>query len=407
MVVMLSTTKTSRTLIRRASSTLRRRYHELSFRSTGAPLDVLEYHQNDSDDQQLLGVPSAANNTLHHTSVGVDMLYAPLNPADVNTIQGRYPSVSKDVTRRQSIFHPNSTVAGSEGIGRIRHIKTGTKGSSHSFLKEGDIVTFGLPGLGTMRSFLWVPADSLIVIDRGEELLRHAGGLAAASTLPQLGGTALRMLSDFESSGTVIQNAGNSGVGFMASQLACMTMGRNVISMVRRGSRSEDEWQALVKHLTLEGKCFAVIAEEDLTTKNGMQAFQESLKLQNVKPPTLALNAVGGESASLLSKMLGLSGSMVTYGGMSKEPVTASTPHLIFKDLRYVGYWHSRWMTTHGYEEKKEMIDSLVDSVLDGGIAYPPVEEFALSKFSEALHTDGTQSGIRRKVVFRCQEVLL
>jgi trans-2-enoyl-CoA reductase len=201
--------------------------------------------------------------------------------------------------------------------------------------------------------------------------------------------------------------SGNSGVGFMASQLARMTMDRNMISMVRRGSKSDDEWQALVQHLTLEGKCFAVVAEEDLATKDGIKAFQGSLKLQKLDPPTLALNAVGGESASFLSKILGLSGSMVTYGGMSKEPVTASTPHFIFKDLRYVGYWHSRWMTTHGYAEKKEMIDSLVDGVLDSrGITCPPVEEFTLSNFSQALHMDATQSGIRRKVVFKCQEVL-
>jgi hypothetical protein len=36
------------------------------------------------------------------------------------------------------------------------------------------------------------------------------------------------------------------------------------------------------------------------------------------------------------------------------------------KIWRYVGYWHSRWMSQHAYEVKKDMIDSLVNLVLDG-----------------------------------------
>lgn len=365
-------------------------YHEVSFQSNGEPLDVLDYRQRDDN-----GLPPSSEHV-----VGVDMLFAPLNPADVNTIQGRYPaSLNDTITRPSQVF--DAKVAGSEGIGRIRSID----GASGSSLKEGDIVTVGLPGLGTMRSFLWAPADALISIDRGEELLEQNSG-AAASTLPQLGGTALRMLSDFDShddsSGLVIQNAGNSGVGFMASQLASVACSDspNVISIVRRGFKSNDEWQALVEHLTVEGKCFAVVAEEDLATKEGIKDFQASLK----STPTLALNAVGGASASMLAKLLGPSGSMVTYGGMSKEPVTASTPHFIFKDLRYFGYWHSRWMTNTGYNEKKEMIDLLVENVLDRGVCCPPIEEFSLFDFSEAIHFDANQSVIRRKVVFNCQE---
>ena len=47
--------------------------------------------------------------------------------------------------------------------------------------------------------------------------------------------------------------------------------------------------------------------------------------------PVLALNCVGGSSATELCKSLAKDGVHVTYGGMSMRPVLASTSHLIFK----------------------------------------------------------------------------
>ena len=356
-------------------------YHELSFPSNGEPSEVLEYHHTDENNDN--GRPSANH-------VGVDMLYAPLNPADINTIQGTYPRPD-DKRTRMSMHFPNMTVLGSEGVGRVRH--------AGGIFNEGDIVTVGLPGIGTMRSFLWAPDTSLLTVQRGEELLQRG---AAASTLPQLGGTALRMLLDFTAEGVVIQNAGNSGVGFMVSQLS-HSMDREVISIVRRNSRSESDWYELVEYLKTEGKCSQVVAEEDLSDAKRLHSFHESLRERSLSP-MLALNAVGGASASLLAKLLGPGGTIVTYGGMSKQPITASTSHFIFKDLRYVGYWHSRWMSQHGYDVKKDMIDALVNLVLDGVLSCPPVLELNLANFQHGLHLNSYQGSRRNKIVFNCQQ---
>jgi hypothetical protein len=89
---------------------------------------------------------------------------------------------------------------------------------------------------------------------------------------------------------------------------------------------------------------------------------------------------------------------------MSKEPIITNTPHFIFKDIRYVGYWHSRWMTEHGYEQKQEMIDYLVTKVLDGKVSCPPVIEFNLKDFQNAIMTQSLQQGVRKKICFLCQE---
>jgi mitochondrial enoyl-[acyl-carrier protein] reductase / trans-2-enoyl-CoA reductase len=250
-------------------------YHELSFSVNGAPLQVLNYIQSNLLDNKH---PPSKNH------VGIEMLHAPFNPADWNAIEGKYP-LPNDRTTCQSQLSPVSAVVGSEGIGRIRYAK-GTR------FQAGDIITTGISGIGTMRSFLWAPESSLQLLTRGDELIQCVGG-AAASTLPQLGGTALRMLSDFKKDGAVIQNAGNSGVGMMVSQLA-NEMGRPTISMVRRGSKSENEWNDLVDFMTCKGKCQIVVAEEDLMEKETMLAFQDRLKVENIVP-TLALNAVGGK----------------------------------------------------------------------------------------------------------------
>lgn len=336
--------------------------------------------------------------------VGIDMLYAPLNPADVNTIEGSYPK-PLDLQTHRSRFTHGAIVAGSEGIGRVRISGSGP-------FEKGDLVIAGMPGMGTMRSFIWAPASSLLPVPlKGVELFNQQQQDAGAvlSMLPQLGGTALRMLQDFQPEGAVIQNAGNSAVGFMASQLAHL-MNRDMISVVRRGDKTEKDFKALCEYLKTKGKCSVVVAEEDLTYAESVMAFKESIKIfqphlevKNILP-MLALNAVGGESASLLGKILEPNGTMVTYGGMAKKPVIVSTGQLIFKNIKYLGYWHSRWMTQHTYEEKKEMMETLIDHLFERRIACPPFQEFSLANFQDALLFDSSQSGLRRKVVFKCQE---
>jgi NADPH:quinone reductase-like Zn-dependent oxidoreductase len=86
-----------------------------------------------------------------------------------------------------------------------------------------------------------------------------------ASTISQLGGTALRMVRDFvtlQPGEVVLQNAGNSAVGFMASQLGSAILSMSVVSLCRRGSRSKEQWEELVQYLMTEGKCARVVAEE-------------------------------------------------------------------------------------------------------------------------------------------------
>lgn len=165
----------------------------------------------------------------------------------------------------------------------------------------------------------------------------------------------------------------------------------------------------MVQYLTRQGKNDLVVAEEDLYDRESFAANQELFRQLvdgDKSAPTLALNAVGGQSASLLLKLLAPGGTMVTYGGMSAQPVTVHTPQLIFQDLQLRGYWHSRWMARASLETKTKLCNDLVDLVLDQGLTCPPVKVFRLQDYKQALEFNSQQSEapIRTKVVFDCQE---
>jgi trans-2-enoyl-CoA reductase len=194
----------------------------------------------------------------------------------------------------------------------------------------------------------------------------------------------------------------------MASQIAASELfGASVVSLVRRGSKNPDEYDELVQHLKEVGKTVLVVAEEDLQqdSKESMKQFQSQLRdfSGTGELPKLALNAVGGESAKQLIRAMAEGGTLVTYGGMSGEPVVAATPQLIFKDVRVRGYWHSRWMTQQSQASKQEMMGILAKAVVNGDVKCPPVCVFPLHDVQGALHWQ-TSGAIREKLVWDCGE---
>ena len=411
-----STSITTTTICR----TSRSHYHEVSFQKHGEPCDVLSYRNTTS-------TPLEDQNDVDNDLVHVKMLHVPWNPADINTVQGKYPSpytystndnINREVYEklRTSRYFDGCSISGSEGWGRV------VSAPSSSGLKQGELVTMGLPGMGTMSSDLMVPSDALLPLgDKGEQIFEKLG--PSASSLFQLGGTALRMLTDFvqlqSGDDVVIQNAGNSGVGLLTSQLASVLFKIPIVSIIRRGTKTPTQYDELVHYLTTVGNNSLVVAEEDLAgDKNRLKEFHTQLRdlsPTNNELPTLALNAVGGTSSSLLLKCLKDGGTLVTYGGMSKEPVVVSTPQLIFKNLKVVGYWHSRWMIeNHNQQQsnnvKMDMIHTLMDAVLDHNLQCPPAQTFQLSEIDTALQeqsemtNSNSSSSIRHKIVFDCQE---
>lgn len=77
------------------------------------------------------------------------MLAAPVNPADINTIQGTY-----------AVQPPLPAVPGNEGVGEVVAVGEGCAGS----LQPGDRVIPRVNAMGTWRSHLIAPDTDLIKV---------------------------------------------------------------------------------------------------------------------------------------------------------------------------------------------------------------------------------------------------
>uniref|UniRef100_A0A2K6V4K8 Enoyl-[acyl-carrier-protein] reductase, mitochondrial n=1 Tax=Saimiri boliviensis boliviensis TaxID=39432 RepID=A0A2K6V4K8_SAIBB len=249
------------------------------------------------------------------SDVLVKMLAAPINPSDINMIQGNY-----------GLLPELPAVGGNEGVAQVVAV-----GSSVTRLKPGDWVIPATAGLGTWRTEAVFSEEALIQVPNDIPL-------ESAATLGVNPCTAYRMLMDFEQlqpGDSVIQNASNSGVGQAVIQIAA-ALDLRTINVVR----DRPDIQKLTDRLKSLG-AEHVITEEELRRPEMKNLFKD------MPQPRLALNCVGGKSSTELLRHLARGGTMVTYGGMAKQPVIASVSLLIFKDLKLRGFWLSQWKKDH------------------------------------------------------------
>ncbi|KAG0589155.1 hypothetical protein KC19_2G294900 [Ceratodon purpureus] len=61
---------------------------------------------------------------------------------------------------------------------------------------------------------------------------------------------------------------------------------------------------------------------------------------------------------------------LVTYGGMSKKPITAATGPFIFQDMRLRGFWLGKWKSVHSNKDFANMTNYLLELVRDGKLQY-------------------------------------
>ncbi|KAI6238073.1 PKS-ER domain-containing protein [Aphelenchoides fujianensis] len=123
----------------------------------------------------------------------------------------------------------------------------------------------------------------------------------------------------------VIQNAANSGVGRAVIEIA-KAWGLRTINIVRERPDIAD-LKAELRALGADH----VFTEEEF--KRDGRKFVAQLD----RPLLLALNGVGGRSALGLAASLSYGGTMVTYGGMSKQPHQITTSALVFNGINVRG----------------------------------------------------------------------
>lgn len=250
---------------------------------------------------------------------------------------------------------------GNEACFEVLAAGSGVKG-----VKKGDWVIAKHTGLGTWRTHLQVEEEKVMRVER-EGLRSEQVGTVGVNPV-----TAYRMLQDFvrlDEGDWWIQNGANSGVGRAAIQLG-KRWGYNSIAVVR--SRPGEEGKKLKKDLEDLGAT-KVVTEEEMQQKGFKDQVKEWTN-GGRSPLKLALNCVGGDAAMAMAKPLSSGACMVTYGAMSKSPMRVGASMLIFKDLRFSGFWVSRWSDAHP-EEKKRTVDELLEIMRTGAFKDTPMVE--------------------------------
>lgn len=108
----------------------------------------------------------------------------------------------------------------------------------------------------------------------------------------------------------------------------------------------------------------------------------------------MGLNNIGGKSSTEVLRTLDNGGVMVTYGGMSREPVIVPTASFIFKDIQLRGFWMTRWRKEHSCTEQYEqMYDEIQQLMKDGKLVAPAHQILPLDSFQESLQNTISSKG--------------
>lgn len=324
----------------------------LTFSDYGDPPSVLSLHSHS------ISPPHSKLMTLR-------FLASPINPADINQIQGVYPS-KPTFTTELSTANPIA-VAGNEGVAEIIALGEGVKKEG---FKKGDWVFMKGPGFGTWRTHASTTTDHVVKLD---DQMREGITAIQAGTVSINPCTAYRMLRDFttlKEGEWFIQNGANSGVGRAAIQLG-KKWGYKSINIIRGrdDKASEDKLKMELKQLGAD----VVITDTELQSQ-GIKEMAKEWTNGGREPIRLAMNCVNGKAATAMAKLLSSSAHFVTYGAMSKQPLTIPASMLIFKDLHFHGFWVSRWAERHP-EEKQRTVADVLDMTRKKEFQDIPVDE--------------------------------
>ncbi len=319
---------------------------------------VYETHGNPAE---VLHVESQRWPTPGAGEVIVKMRAAPVNPADLNQIEGKYP------VRAQLPATP-----GFEGAGIIADVDRDVTN-----VAAGALVI--LPhNIGTWRDAVAVKADELVVVPAGIKPV-HAAMLKINPM------TAWRLLHDYVDLARgdwLIQNAANSAAGRAVIQIA-HELGYKTVNVVRRSE--------LISELRAEGGDVVLVDSENLRRE-----VEDAI---GGPPVRLGLNAVGGESALRLANCLAPGSTLVTYGAMSLQPLKIPNGLLIFKDLRFCGIWINKWYDNATPAQRMEAFQHLFEMAQRGLLQTKVEKAYPLSEAKTAVAhaARGQRSG---KIIF-------
>jgi trans-2-enoyl-CoA reductase len=259
--------------------------------------------------------------------------YAPINPADLNVIEGRYGKLPQ-----------LPAIIGNEGSGQI--VDMG--GSCEGFAK-GDYV-FYVNRNDCWQDYVRVHPNQVIKVP--ESLSPKLSAMLKVN--PATAWLLLNQTEYKEPDSWLVQNAANSGVGIAVIEIAKL-MGWKTINFVRRAD--------------LKDKLIGYGA--DLVVTDNDDGKNEAVEIIGKDQVSLAINAVGGDSALRIMSLLSEGGTHITYGAMAKRPLKIPNSFLIFKDLRIQGLWLSKWLNSTSSQVMETVYGKLAEMMLHEKLHQP------------------------------------
>lgn len=278
-----------------------------------------------------------------------EVLYSPINPADLLFFQGKYGAKPP----------PLPAPCGGEALGRITAVGPGVE-----TVQPGDLVLTMLGGRGSWRQRLTLNATQLFALPPAADPRQ----LAMLAVNPA---TAQQMLDRFVTlrpGDWVIQNAANSGVGTAVIALA-RAMGVKTVNVVRRAELGDE--------LRARG------ADVVLVDGDGLE--DRVLAATGGARPLLAIDAVAGAATARLGNCLADGGVIVNYGLLSGEAARVDARDLVFRRVSLRGYWLVEWRMAATRAETVDTYTNLANRIIDGTLNVEVEAVYPLSRAREAF----------------------
>jgi NADPH:quinone reductase-like Zn-dependent oxidoreductase len=310
----------------------------LQFDAVGEPADVLSLVDLD------LPAPEAGQLT-------VDLEAAPVDPADLNFVRGRY-----------GLRPVLPSGAGQSGVGRIS-----AAGRDTGTCRVGDRVLI----IPTGEQFTWrervnVSSANVVTVDPAADAVQLS---AVGVNLI----TAYQLLNDgsLREGDWIAQTAANSAVGSAVIALA-RQRGLRTLNVVRRPE---------AVHL-VDKRADAVLVDDDnLADGIGAALGGEKLRL---------LLAATGSAVPTAMKFLGYNGTVISYAALDRQPI--ELPALAFENLRVHGFWVVNWLRDTDRAEVREAYRRVAGLVASAAVQTPVAATYPLAEFTQAL-ADSVRAG--------------
>jgi trans-2-enoyl-CoA reductase len=329
-------------------------------------------------------------------TANIRFLLAPINPADINVIEGVYPARPEpDVSLSQAKDHP-LFVGGNEGLGKVMDVGEGVVD-----LQKDDWVVMTKAQSGT-----WASAKNIALSDV-LKVPKQGLSEAQAATITVNPATAYNIVHDFTQlveGDWIVQNGANSAVGQAVIQIAA-AKGYKTINFIR----DRDDVELLKQHLELLGATH-VVTYDELSDKSLRTKVKTWTGGKDIR---LGLNCVSGKTTTLMARLLGNNAHLVSYGAMSREPLSLPTSLFIFKNLTCHGFWQTRWYSDKSLEQRQELLKTLIALMRDGKLRDPDHEVFTIGGAESDVGASGKirdllarlgQGMYGKKVLLRVEE---